>query len=260
MAPRAKNPPLKGETADLPAVPRVFAWVPHGYWCVVCSRDAMSRMSPRLLLVDDHALYLTGLRLMLAEGWPQADVALAHDWREATSAVETGRPDLVLLDVHLPDADGLGVLPSLLERHPGLKVLLMSADVGPALIRQAREAGACGYLHKSAGPQEVIQAVSACLDHGAAWALLPYAWAEPAPAVPQGVAEPSSLAEDGSLRPLQCALLREVSRGASNRAIARALALSETDVRAELSWVTERLGALSREQAVALAQARGLLS
>ncbi|MBL3380492.1 DNA-binding response regulator, partial [Klebsiella pneumoniae] len=60
--------------------------------------------------------------------------------------------------------------------------------------------------------------------------------------------------------PLQRALLGEVSRGASNRAIARALSLSETDVRAELSWVTERLGAVSREQAVALAQALGLLS
>ncbi len=220
----------------------------------------MSRLSPRLLLVDDHALYLTGLRLMLAEGWPQADVVLAHDWHEAVQAVAAQPPDLVLLDVHLPDADGLGALPGLLERHPGLKVLLMSADVGPDLIRQARAAGACGYLHKSAGPDEVIQAVAASLRQGDAWALLPYAWAEPAPAAPPVVADSAATEEAHTLSPLQCALLREVRRGASNRAIARALSLSENDVRAELSWVTERLGALSREQAVALAQARGLLS
>ena len=80
----------------------------------------MSRLSPRLLLVDDHALYLTGLRLMLAEGWPQADVVLAHDWHEAVQAVAAQPPDLVLLDVHLPDADGLGALPGLLERHPAV--------------------------------------------------------------------------------------------------------------------------------------------
>lgn len=108
----------------------------------------MSSVTPRLLLVDDHALYLTGLRLMLAEGWPEAEVVVAHDWREAQAAITDHPPDLMLLDVHLPDADGLAALPALLAAHPSLCVLVMSADVGPALLQQARAAGACGYLHK----------------------------------------------------------------------------------------------------------------
>lgn len=228
------------------------------------SRDAMSLVTPRLLLVDDHALYLTGLRLMLAEGWPDAEVVVAHDWREAEAAIAAHPPDLMLLDVHLPDADGLAALPSLLAVHPGLCVLVMSADVGPALLQQARAAGACGYLHKSAGPDDVVRAVSACLHQRNAWALLPYAWAQtptgPVAEAREPASDPAAPAEEGALTPLQRALLGEVSRGASNRAIARALSLSETDVRAELSWVTERLGAVSREQAVAVAQARGLLS
>lgn len=219
----------------------------------------MPPVTPRLLLVDDHALYLTGLRLMLAEGCPDADVAVAHDWHEAETALAARRPDLVLLDVNLPDADGLAALAPLQAAHPGLRVLVMSADVGPALVQQARAAGACGYLHKSAGPDEVIAAVTACLTRGDAWALLPYAWAQPVAAPPPAVHEAPEAPDDETLNPLQRALLVELSRGASNRAMARALSLSENDVRAELSWLTERLGADSRQQAVDLARARGLL-
>lgn len=210
----------------------------------------------RLLLVDDHALYLTGLRLMLADGWPAADVRVASTWSAAMAELAAQPADLVLLDIHLPDAHGLASMPMLRALAPQVPVLVMSADVTGELVRQAREAGACGYLHKSAAPAEVVAAVRACLQGGQAWAQLPYDLLSPAVALPAaaGVGE-GALA----LSAIQVDILRHLEQGATNKGIARQLGLSEADVRAELSWVTESLNASSREQACARARELGLL-
>jgi len=218
----------------------------------------MSDPCPRLLLVDDHALYLTGLRLMLAQAWPDAEVRVASTWGEAQAELVNQPADLVLLDIHLPDAHGLAMLPRWRARWPEVPVLVMSADVDGVLVQQAREAGAAGYLPKSAQPDDVVAAVRTCLEGGQAWAHLPYGLLQPP------VAEVSSalvVAEPGrSLSPLQAEILKLVGRGQAPKAIARALGLPEGDVRAELSWVTESLNASSREQAFELALQRGWLT
>lgn len=224
----------------------------------------MPASSPRILLVDDHALYLTGLRLMLAEAWPNADVRAVPTWTEALHVLDEQAVELILLDIHLPDADGVAVLPSLRARGTQVPVLLMSADVNGALVRAAREAGASGYLHKSALPTEVVAAVRACLSGRQAWSLLPYGLLEQAsapPGEPVGQAHPPVMAEPApSLSPLQQDILRRVGQGVTVKAIARALGRSEGEVRAELSWVTEALDASSREQAYELAMQRGWLT
>lgn len=218
----------------------------------------MSDLCPRLLLVDDHALYLTGLRLMLAQAWPEAEVRVASTWGEAQEALVTESADLVLLDIHLPDAHGLAMLPRWRARWPEVPVLVMSADVDSVLVGQAREAGAVGYLHKSALPEEVVGAVRSCLSGGQAWAHLPYGVLKPQGAEARPVPQ---LAEPGrSLSPLQVSILKLVGRGQAPKAIARSLGMPEGDVRAELSWVTESLEARSREQAFELALQRGWLT
>jgi two-component system nitrate/nitrite response regulator NarL len=231
---------------------------------IACILVPMPASSPRILLVDDHALYLTGLRLMLAEAWPDADVRAVPTWAEAMDALDEQAVDLILLDIHLPDAHGLAMLPDLRARVPHTPVLVMSADVNGVLVRDAREAGACGYLHKSASPPEVVAAVRAGLDGRQAWDQLPYDLLQQAavpPAESVGHARATVLAEPAlSLSPLQQDILRRVGQGVAVKAIARALDRSEGEVRAELSWVTDTLDASSREQAYELAVQRGLLT
>jgi two-component system nitrate/nitrite response regulator NarL len=214
--------------------------------------------SPCFLRVDDHALYLTGLRLMLAEGWPQADVWVASTWAEAVATLQEGPVDLLLLDIHLPDAHGVAKLPFLRDGWPDTPVVVMSADVNAVLVGRAREGGACGYLHKSALQSEVLETVRGCLAGKSAWGRLPYDLLATRddqvdhfePAVNESPWRPT---------PLQIRILSGLSRKAPLRTLARALDLNEDDVRAEVSWVTESLGASSREEAVALAIARGMI-
>ena len=215
-----------------------------------------SHQAPRLLLVDDHALYLTGLRLMLADAWPDADAHVASTWEEADQVVEHEPLDLVLLDVFLPDAQSLVALPSWLAERPDLRVLAMSAEMNPSLCQQARSAGARGFLHKSAQPQEVQSVVRSVLDRGDAWAAVPYAMLGAEPDAGFQAREPV-LAQ--GLSSLQQRILSALKAGDSLANIARACALSEGDVRGELSWVTEMLGARSRQETLSEAEKRGWL-
>jgi two-component system nitrate/nitrite response regulator NarL len=283
----------------------------------------MSSIRPCFLLVDDHALFRTGLGIVLSQHWPQAQVIEAATWGEGLRMLQTCQPDLILLDVHLPDAHALDELPALRALAPACPVLLMSAQADAAMVRGARSAGVTGFVPKSANTAALLEAVNAALGGQAAFAAVPYAmlqpdpgpgraqalggqaagavgaacapcppqaqhrarawphaWAGPetapadlrasavAPAASGGWAlaegepadEPLAVSEPPlHLTPNQCSILRYLGRGTPNKAIARQMGMSETDVRAEVSWLTEWLGATSREEAHAHALARGLI-
>lgn len=221
----------------------------------------MSASPPCFLLVDDHALFRTGLALMLSQTWPDAKVVQAASWGETLLVLQREKPDLILLDVRLPDGHGLADLAALQARAPDCPVLLMSAEVDATQIQRAREAGATGFLPKAASAFEVMEAVRVALAGQLAFGVVPYA-ALRADTPPEGVA-PSiwRVSESGpNLSARQLDILRYLGRGTPNKAIARHMGMSETDVRAEVSWLTERLGASSREQAYAEAISRGLLT
>lgn len=228
----------------------------------------MSAPPPHFLLVDDHALFRTGLSLMLAQNWPGARVSQATTLTQALAVLQAcapddapdHAPDLILLDVHLPDGHGLADLPQLRSLAPGSRVLMMSAEVSGQQILQAREAGVTGFLPKVATEGEVLEAVRSALRGQPSYAAVPYnvlgqarnPQIDEAPVMQVKEAEPR-------LNERQRTILGYLGRGTPNKAIARQLGLSETDVRAEVSWLTELLGASSREQAFALAVAQGLL-
>ncbi len=247
----------------------------------------MSLTGPRFLLVDDHALFRMGLSLMLTERWPQAMLTQAGTWAQALAHLEAQAADLVLLDIHLPDGHGLADLPVLRALAPQARVLLMSSDVDPSHIAQAREAGVHGFVPKSAQSAEILGAVQAVLRGEQAYAALPYAvlsgasrasgsrdgsgevrvaWPTPIQAMGSGLdlgvqAHGLQAQEaDVTFSELQLALLRHLGKGTPNKAIARQMGMSESAVRAEVSWITEWLQATSRREAYERAVERGLIS
>lgn len=225
----------------------------------------MSAPPPHFLLVDDHALFRTGLSLMLAQNWPGARVSQATTLAQAEALLETAgktgpRVDLVLLDVHLPDGHGLANLPQLRALAPDSPVLMMSAEVTGQQILQAREAGVTGFLPKVATEPEVMEAVRSALRGQPSFAAVPYNVLGQARAPQIEPAPVMQVAEAGPhLTERQRLILGYLGRGTPNKAIARQLRVTEADVRTEVSWLTEWLGASSREQAYALAVAQGLL-
>jgi DNA-binding NarL/FixJ family response regulator len=222
----------------------------------------MSAPPPHFLLVDDHALFRTGLSLMLAQRWPGARVSQATTLAQAEAVLRSApHVDLVLLDVHLPDGHGLADLPQLRALAPGCTVLMMSAEVTGQQILQAREAGATGFLPKVATESEVLEAVRSALHGQPAYAAVPYSVLGQArtPQADEGGSLMQVAEADPRLNARQRSILGYLGRGTPNKAIARQLGMSEIDVRTEVSWLTELLGASSREQAYALAVAQGLL-
>ncbi len=223
----------------------------------------MSASPPHFLLVDDHALFRTGLGLMLSQHWPAARVVQAASWGEALRYLQIELPDLILLDVHLPDGHGLADLPVLRTLAPHCPVLLMSAEVTASRVQDAREAGVLGLLPKAVRAGEVLSAVQAALAGRSAFAAVPYDTLSASTPGQRALCDASGLrAEEAApgLSSRQIEILRYLGRSTPNKAIARHLGMSENDVRAEVSWLTEWLGASSREQAHAEALARGLVS
>jgi two-component system nitrate/nitrite response regulator NarL len=219
----------------------------------------MSAAHPSFLLVDDHALFRTGLAMMLSQAWPEAQVRQAGLWAEGLRALQADCPDMILLDVHLPDGHGVADLPALKALAPHCPVLLMSAECDAAQIQQARESGAIGFLPKAASANEVMGAVRSALAGQSAFAAVPYGAlgsARPEPSQPAWQVNEAP----PSLSARQIDILGYLGRGTPNKAIARKLGLSEPEVRAEVSWLTEWLNASSREEAHAQALARGLLT
>jgi len=178
--------------------------------------------NPRILLVDDHALFRTGLGMILREAFPGATLLESSTLADAMGVASTPPLDLILLDVHLPDANGLSLIPVL------------------------------GYLSKSASAALIVSTLRECLSGGRAFPGLSYG------VIP--VATVLVARQDGA-RPneRQLSILRLLGQGAPNKAIARQVGLSENDVRAEVSWLTEMLDATSRQQAYDVAVQRGWL-
>lgn len=218
----------------------------------------MNPSAPCFLLVDDHALFRTGLGMMLAEHWPEAVLRHADDWAQALSSARALRPapDLVLLDIQLPDGHGLDNLAQLQALLPGCPILLMSAQVDAERLTQAQQRGAAGLVAKVASAREIVAAVRAALGGGGIFTLSsPLPRPEPIRVLGEG-APPDEVSPEG-LTPRQQAILAYLGRGTPNKAIARQLGVSENEVRAEVSSLTERLNATSRQQAYAEAVARG---
>jgi two-component system response regulator DevR len=197
----------------------------------------------RILLVDDHEVVRLGLATLLEDVPSVTVVGEAGSAREAIMACERLDPDLVILDIRLPDQTGVDVCRRIIERWPHVRVIMLTSYTDDDLIAEAVLAGAAGYVLKQVGNEELLRAIEA-VRRGEA--LLD-------PQVTQRVLQrmrqtehllDASAFRDLSKRELE--VLRLVSQGKSNREIAEVLSVSEKTVRNHVSSLLSKLGLNNR--------------
>jgi len=211
----------------------------------------------RILIVDDHALVRRGLYYVVKEGFPDADVAEAESSAAALEILRTTKPfDLALVDVRMPDLDGLELLRLVKAEWPDVPVIMLSTYENAPYVKRALADGASGYLLKDATPEDLSQAINVAMS-GSGNVL--------SPRVIQNLFDDqdSSNASNGrrseySLTQREHDILALLSEGRSNREIAGALYLSEKTVKAHLAAIFRKLGVTNRTQAAMMAVQMGL--
>jgi DNA-binding NarL/FixJ family response regulator len=201
------------------------------------------------LVIDDHPLFCDALALTLRGLMGVERVETAHTMAAALSRIEGGDlPDLTLLDLDLPDVEGLEGLLRLRAAAPDVPVLVVSSMADPRLIEAALAAGAAGFLPKHSG-REAFRAALHNLAGGARH--LPDGY-EP----PSGASDPAAdaLGRLAQLTRQQGRILELLCQGRLNKQIAWELAIAETTVKAHVTAIMRKLGVQSRTQAVLLAQ------
>ena len=220
--------------------------------------SSLRRPDPaRVLIVDDHPMVREGLRGMLEAAGVEV-VGEAGTGEEALRAAARYAPDVVLLDVELPDLDGLAVLRRLKAIERRMAVLVVTMHDDPRLVRRAVESGASGYVLKGIGRGELLASLEA-VRHGESVldpALLRAALSDAPPE-----SRPEARGKSGEpLTSVEQEMLRLVAQGMTNREIGARLRWSVGTVKKYLQRALEKLGASDRTQAAVEAIRRGLLS
>ena len=205
----------------------------------------------KILVVDDHVLIREALRGLFRELRPEAIVLEAADAARAV-ALLAEQPDIaqILLDLSLPDRDGLGLLAELRARHPAISVVVLSGFADRANVMRALDHGALGFIPKSAGREVMMSALSLVFSGGVY--IPPEILASKSPA-----AKPQLPASDLGLTGRQGDVLALMMQGKSNKAICRRLDLAEATVKNHVTAILKALGVSNRTEAVLTASARG---
>jgi two-component system nitrate/nitrite response regulator NarL len=213
----------------------------------------------RLLLADDHTLFRQLLRGALADQPRFAIVGEAKDSAEAIRQAHSLKPDIVLMDLHMPGAGGVEATRELRTALPDVQVVVVTASEDEDDLIAALRAGARGYFLKSASLEQLIQSLETIATGQAA--LTPEVTTKLLTHLSKD--EPSTSgsrpsAAVAALNERELEILRLVAEGASNRHIASQLYLSENTVRTYLAHVLEKLGLENRVQAAAYALRNGI--
>ena len=211
--------------------------------------------SIRVLIADDHAIVRKGIRALLATEPDIEVVGEAASGQEAIVETQRLRPDVVLMDLLMPELDGIDAIRRINQRQPETRILVLTSFVSNGKVFGAVEAGALGYLLKDAGPEELAKSIRQV-----------YRW-EPSfqPAVARKLLQtisgspPSGTGSD-ALTGRELEVLRLVACGHSNWEIANRLSISEGTVRGHVSSILAKLRLSSRTQAALYALREGLAS
>jgi len=212
-------------------------------------------MSPpiRVLLADDHAVVRAGIRQFLERAGDIQIVAEASDGEAAQALIEQHRPDVAVLDIQMPKASGIEVTRWVRAHQPAVGVLILTAYDDDPYVMAVLQAGANGYVLKTASPGEIIQAVR---DVYAGKSALDAAIAQKLMAQVGGRGEFSPVAP---LTEREMEVLRLAAKGYTNKAIGVQLGISDRTVQGHLTRVFDKLQATSRTEAVMRAVSLGWL-
>jgi two-component system, NarL family, response regulator LiaR len=201
----------------------------------------------KVLIADDHRLILEGIRRAL-EGEPDFEiVGEAQKGSQVLPLVKRTHPDLVLLDLRMPEMDGLTCLDQIRQRHPEIKVIVLSVSTDPQLIQTALKRGASAYIVKSVNPVDLPSALRQAVE-GTVFSAI-------------GLPEPDedSAAKAVGLTDREIVILKSLARGLSNEAIGKELWVAEQTVKFHLTNIYRKLGVRNRTEAARYAYQHGLV-
>jgi len=210
----------------------------------------------RVLVVDDSIVPRTAARAMLGSTADFRHVGEVSSGADALRAMEATKPDLVLMDVHMPDMDGPATATALLARYPDTKIVAWTvSDSSDDLLRMMK-AGCSGYVLKDAGPAELRRALLAALRSESP---VPRRMI---PDVLRRVAGSTALSSNAkvSLTPREMQVLRGVAKGHTTKRLAQDLGIKVPSVETHLSNIFKKLGAGNRGEAVSSALKIGLIN
>lgn len=206
----------------------------------------MSQGKPiRVMLVDDHAVVRSGLKAFLMVFDDLELVGEASSGQEALHVLEQAQPDVILMDLIMPDMDGAATTKAIRARWPQVQVVALTSFREDELVKRALQAGAIGYLLKNVGADDLADAIRAA--HAGKPTLAP----EAAQVLIQASRQPPQPGYDLTERERE--VLSLLVKGMSNNDIADRLVVSRSTVKFHVSSILSKLGVSSRTEAVALA-------
>ena len=200
----------------------------------------------RILSVDDHALVREGIGVLISTEPDLTLIAEASNGREAIQQFRAHRPDITLMDLQMPDMNGLDAIIAIRGEFPNAKIIVLTTYKGDVQIRRALKSGAQGYLLKSTLHRELILTIRAV--HAGRRALSPEASYE--------IAEHAT---DDALTPAEINVLRLIAAGNANKQIADQLSITEETVKGRVKNILSKLGANDRTQAAMIGLKRGII-
>jgi two-component system nitrate/nitrite response regulator NarL len=232
--------------------------------------------SIQLLLVDDHSLFRRGLKALLSQDERFRVAGEAGDVGEALRCLAQQRPDVILLDNHLPGVRGVDAIPALKEAAPAARVLMLTVSENENDLAAALQAGADGYLLKTVESDQLAETIVKVVDGEsvispemmtklvAVFRSRPSVAPTAVPAaVPVGAPVAQTMPREAAcsadlLSPREREILLLIARGDSNKLIARELDIAETTVKIHVQHILRKLGLSSRVQAAVFATSQGL--
>ena len=200
----------------------------------------------RILSVDDHPLLREGVAALLAS---QADlqlVAEASNGREAVEQFRAHRPDVTLMDLQMPEMNGVDAMVAICDEFPSARIIVLTTYVGDALVLRALKAGARAYLLKSLLRKELLETIR--LVHAGQKRIVPVV-----------AADLAEHATDDALSPREVDVLRLIAGGNANKAIASQLSITEETVKGHVKNILAKLAASDRTHAVTIGLKRGII-
>jgi two-component system, NarL family, response regulator len=201
----------------------------------------------RILAVDDHPLIREGIAAVLQGEPDMLLVAQASNGRDAVEQFRTHHPDVTLMDLQMPDMNGIDTISTIRQDFPEARIIVLTTYSGDAQALRAFRAGASGYLLKNMLRKELLETVRTV-----------HAGRKRVP--PEIAIEIAEHHSDDSLTEREVEVLRQVAEGNANKRVADQLKISEETVKAHMRSILSKLGANDRTHAVTIAVKRGIIS